>query len=172
LYFQSYINEIWNTYRNRNLKASFGDIGIWEGRVSGNVFTMRCVERCPNGAVPGRINGVPDTQECIEAKGKMHQGGEWDKNVQKMFAAAINRHAIKTDVPSTVTQDWGDRTQYYRSEPHNHYAKFFHGFDISYNSETYAFSYDDVFEQSSTIQANNPEKIRITIGGFYNVAGH
>ena len=43
---------------------------------------------------------------------------------------------------------------------------------ISFESQTYAFAYDDVFDQSSTIQANRLEKTRITVGGFYNVQGH
>mmetsp|Transcript_32508 Transcript_32508/g.37867 ORF Transcript_32508/g.37867 Transcript_32508/m.37867 type:complete len:90 (+) Transcript_32508:230-499(+) len=47
----------------------------------------------------------------------------------------------------------------------------FHGFDITHNSETYAFLYDDVFEQSFTIQANYPRDIRITVGGFVNIQG-
>lgn len=172
-YFQEYINQIWNTYKSRDLRASFGDIGIWQGRVSSNnIFTMRCVAQCPGSASEGRIVGVPNTQEVIEAKGKMAQGGEWDKNVQKMFSAAINRHALRVSVSSSVAQNWGDRTQYFQTGPYNDYVAFFHGFDITHNSETYAFAYDDVFDQSSTIQANSPDKTRITIGGFYNVQGH
>ena len=134
---------------------------------------MRCVSQCPGGgAVPGRIMGVPNTQEVIEGKGKMAQGGTWDLNVQKMFVAAINRHAINPNASSSVTQNWGDNSQYFQTGPYNDYVAFFHGSDISYNSMTYAFAYDDVFDQSSTIQANCPEKTRITIGGFYNVQGH
>ena len=172
-YFQAYINQIWNTYKRRNLKASFGDIGIWEGRVSSNnIFTMQCVAQCPGNARDGRIMGVPNTQEFIEAKGLMAQGGEWDKNVQKMFSAAINRHAINPNASSSMTQNWGDNSRYFQSGPYNDYVAFFHRFDISFESQTYAFAYDDVFDQSSTIQANRPEKTRITIGGFYNVQGH
>ena len=172
-YFQAYINQIWNTYKRRTLKASFGDIGIWQGQVSSNnVFTMRCVAQCPGNAGAGRIRGVPNTQEIIEAKGKMAQGGEWDKNVQKMFSAAINRHAINPNASSSTTQNWGDNSQYFQSGPYNDYVAFFHGSDISFESQTYAFAYDDVFDQSSTIQATRPDKTRITIGGFYNVQGH
>ena len=173
-YFKAYIEMIWNTYKSRPLRADFGDLGIWEGSVSpgSNVFTMSW--RSGNGSpATGRIVGVPNTQEVIEAKGKLHAGSEADKNVQKMFAAAINRHAIDTSVPSSVVQEWGDRSKYFQNNPHNEYVSFFHGFDITHNSETYAFAYDDVFEQSSTIQATNPgvEKTRITIGGFSNVSG-
>ena len=107
---------------------------------------------------------------AIEAKGLLHDGSEGDKNVQKMIAAAINRHALDPNLPSSATQQLGDSNRYYQTSPYNEYAKFFHGFDISHNSETYAFSYDDVFDQSSTIQASGPRDIRITIGGFSNVA--
>ena len=118
----------------------------------------------------GRINGVPNTQMAIEAKGLLASGSEGDKNVQKMFSAAINRHALNPNLPSSVTQELGNSNQYFLTPPYNDYVKFFHGFDISHNSETYAFAYDDVFDQSSTIQASGPSDIRITIGGFSNVA--
>jgi len=169
-YFKAYIDLIWDTYRLRPLKASFGDIGVWEGRVLGDTFTMSPVAQCPHNAAPGSIRGIPSTQEVIEAKGKLAEGGEWDKNVQKMFSPAIQRHAIDVTVPSSQIQDLGDSSKYYVESPHNEYAAFFHGLDISHNSETYAFSFDDVFEQSSTIQASDPDRIRITIGGFFNIA--
>ena len=168
-YFAGYINSIWNTYRSRTLKADFGDIGVWQGRVSGNTLTMRCVENCSPIARPGSIRGIPTTQEVIEAKGKLATPGEWDGNVQKMIAAAIHRHAINVNLPSGTTQRLGNRDMFYRGNPHNEYSAFFHGFDITHNSETYAFSYDDVMDQSSTVHARGPEKIRITVGGFHKI---
>lgn len=41
-----------------------------------------------------------------------------------------------------------------------------HQSDISYNSKSYAFAYDDVNEQSSTLQTTIPDSVKITIGGF------
>ncbi|MFZ9848859.1 MAG: beta-1,3-glucanase family protein, partial [Flavobacteriales bacterium] len=49
---------------------------------------------------------------------------------------------------------------------YNYYAKFFHENGISYNNKTYAFAYDDVFDQSSTLQRSSPSKILVTFGGF------
>mmetsp|Transcript_59519 Transcript_59519/g.88389 ORF Transcript_59519/g.88389 Transcript_59519/m.88389 type:complete len:958 (-) Transcript_59519:144-3017(-) len=170
-YFQSYINEVWDTYRSQTLKADFGDLGIFQGSVSdGDVFTMRWVSGGYGSSTSiGSIDGIPNTEEVIEAKGKLASGSEWDLNVQKMFAAAFNRHAMDTTIQSPEVQQWGDNTKYFQNDPHNEYVAFFHGCDITYNSETYAFSYDDVFDQSSTIQATYPEKVRITIGGYSKV---
>jgi hypothetical protein len=91
-------------------------------------------------------------------------------DVQKMVAAAINRRVI--DLNGSNTQNWDTRSTFYQVNPNNQYAKFVHGFGISFNSETYAFSFDNVLEQSSTIQANSPDKTHISIGGFHNVQGH
>ncbi len=164
-YFQSYIEEVWEAFRHKKLKSNWHDLGTWEGEVSGDVFTMRQV----NGNGTGTINGIPTTIEVIEASGLIHEGSEHDKNVQKFFAASFNRGIIDPDSPDGQLQDWGDEPEFYKRPIFNEYAGFFHRPDISYDSDTYAFSYDDVYDLSSTIQATFPEKIRITIGGFANV---
>ncbi len=164
-YFQPYIDEVWEAFRHKKLKSNWHDLGTWEGEVSGDVFTMRQL----NGNGTGSINGIPTTIEVIEASGLIHEGSEHDKNVQKFFAASFNRGIIDPDAPDGQLQDWGDEPEFYKRPIFNEYAGFFHRPDISYDSDTYAFSYDDVYDLSSTIQATYPEKIRITIGGFANV---
>ncbi|HMB01462.1 MAG TPA: glycoside hydrolase family 64 protein [Spirochaetota bacterium] len=169
-FFQTRINEVWNEYSSRQLKVDWGEMGIWQGEVqSSDVFYMERIAGPGTVGDSGTINGIPSTQEVIEAKGKLAEGTENDKNVQKHFAAAFNRHAIDLAIPSDTAQDWSDDSEYFQDDPHNEYVAFFHSYDVSYDSQTYAFAYDDVFEHSSTIQATYPEKIRITIGGFSGV---
>lgn len=164
-YFGSYIDAIWSKYQNGNLVFSAGDAGTWSGRVSGNVFTFT---RASDGQV-GTISRKPTNLEAMEGSGVMATGGQWDKVVQAQICAAINRHAIDLTLATGATQDFSTASKYYQTSPYNWYCKFWHRSDISYNSLTYAFCYDDVFNHSSTINATSPQRTTITIGGFSGI---
>jgi hypothetical protein len=161
-YFGSYIDAIWSKYSGGNLIFNAGDAGTWSGRVSGNVFTFT---RTSDGAV-GTISNKPTNIEVMEGSGVMAAGGQWDKVVQAQICAAINRHAINLNLATGATQDFGTASNYYQTGPYNWYCKFWHRSDISYNSQTYAFCYDDVFNHSSTVNASSALRATITIGGF------
>jgi hypothetical protein len=161
-YFTSYINSIWSKYTNENLIFNAGDAGIWSGRVSGNVFTFT---RTSDGQV-GVIANKPTNTEAMEGSGVMASGGQFDKVVQAQICAAINRHAIDLTLGSGATQDFSTESKYYVTSPYNWYCKFWHQPDISLNSLTYSFCYDDVFDKSSTINASSPIRATITIGGY------
>jgi hypothetical protein len=161
-YFGSYIDAIWSKYSSGNLIFNAGDAGTWNGRVSGNVFTFT---RTSDGAV-GVISNKPSNTEVMEGSGVMANGGQWDKVVQAQICAAINRHAIDLTLANGATQDFATDSKYYVTSPYNWYCKFWHQPDISYNSLTYSFCYDDVFDKSSTINAPSPLRATITIGGY------
>ncbi|MVT42387.1 carbohydrate-binding protein [Chitinophaga oryziterrae] len=161
-YFGSYIDAIWSKYQSGNLVFNAGDAGTWTGHVSGNVFTFT---RASDGQV-GTISNKPTNLEVMEGSGVMAAGGQWDKVVQAQICAAINRHAIDLTAATGTTQDFSNAAGYYQTSPYNWYCKFWHRSDISYNSLTYAFCYDDVFNHSSTINASSPVRTTITIGGF------
>jgi Beta-1,3-glucanase/Carbohydrate binding module (family 6) len=165
-YFGGYIDQIWSKYTSGDLVFSAGDAGTWRGRVSGTQFRFT---RASDGAV-GIINGKPTTQDALEAKGTLASGGQWDLVIQAQIAAAINRHAIDLNLAVGATQDFATPSKYYVTSPYNWYAKFWHQTDISYDSKTYAFSYDDVFDQSATINASSPIRATITIGGFEGIS--
>jgi hypothetical protein len=161
-YFQSYIDAIWAKYSGGDLVFNAGDAGIWRGRVSGSAFNFT---RSSDGAA-ATITRKPTTQEAMEGSGAFASGGQWDLVVQAQMCAAINRHALDLNIGTGVTQDWSNAAQYYTQSPFNWYCKFWHQPDISFNSLTYAFCYDDVFDKSSTINAPSPTRATITIGGF------
>ena len=161
-YFGGYIDQIWSKYSSGDLVFNSGDAGVWRGRVTGGQFRF---VRDGDGAV-GLIPWKPTTQDALEAKGALATGGQWDLVVQAQFAAAVNRHAIDLNLPVGAMQDFATASKYYITSPYNWYAKFWHQTDISYNSKTYAFSYDDVFDHSATINAGSPIRVTITIGGF------
>ncbi|PSL28239.1 beta-1,3-glucanase family protein [Chitinophaga ginsengisoli] len=161
-YFGSYIDAIWSKYSSGNLVFNAGDAGTWSGRVSGNVFTFT---RSSDGQV-GTISNKPTNIEVMEGSGVMASGGQFDKVVQAQICAAINRHAINLNLATGATQDFGTASSYYQTSPYNWYCKFWHRSDISLNSKTYAFCYDDVFNNSSTINAPSPQRVTVAIGAY------
>lgn len=159
---QNYIDQIWSKYSSQQLVFNSGDAGTWRGGVSGNNMVLT---RDSDGQV-ATIPGKPTTLEAMEASGVMASGAQWDLVVQAQIAAAINRHAINLNLGSGAMQDFGNPATYYQTWPYNWYAKFWHRTDISQDGQTYAFSFDDVFDQSATIHTPSPTNIKITVGGF------
>jgi hypothetical protein len=66
----------------------------------------------------------------------------------------IDRH-VATDASQGVP------SQYYLAAPANFYSKFWH--DHSLNNLAYGFDYDDVFDQSTSINDANPSKMTINV---------
>ncbi|WP_299315006.1 beta-1,3-glucanase family protein [uncultured Aquimarina sp.] len=160
-FMDGYINEIWSKYSSQEL-AFTSDAGIWRGGVEGTNFVFR---RDSDGQI-GTVFGKPTTIEAMEGSGVMASGNRWDLVVQSQMVAAITRHAVDLNMSSGTLQDFGDTSKYYQTWPYNWYSKFFHRTDISFESQTYTFAYDDVYNQSATIHTPNPENIKITLGGF------
>lgn len=164
-YYKDYIDKIWNYYSSCQLVCDQGERGVWRGEISGGVLTMTGELGAFNG-VTARISAKPTTQEIIEGKGVMAEGNENDKALQAQFCGAIARGAIDLTVASGEKQNWGDASKYYKNNTYNKYAAFFHQTDVSFKSKTYAFSYDDTFDQSSTLVTSKPAKVKVTVGGF------
>lgn len=161
-YFNQYIDAIWSKYRTDQLVFNSGDAGVWRGKVTGDVFTFN---RESDGQV-AYIYGKPSQEEVLEGRGNFATGGTFDLIVQAQMCAAITRHALDLNVPSGVTQNFGNTSIYYQTDPFNWYSKFFHNPDISFQNQTYTFCYDDVFDQSATVHTPSPQRIEITLGGF------
>ncbi|MBO4371223.1 MAG: T9SS type A sorting domain-containing protein [Paludibacteraceae bacterium] len=165
--FDNYINNIWNTFRSKRLHANMGDLGEWTGSVSGDVFTMT---RVTDGAV-GKIYSKPSTTDAIEGAGAFASGNGTDLALQAMFCGAINRGMIDLNKGDNVLQNWGDASKFYTMNTWNEYVKFFHQSSVSYQTYTYAFAYDDTFDQSSTCATSHPDHLSVNIGGFVTDQG-
>lgn len=167
-YMQPYIDDIWNKYANEDLIFNAGDAGLWRGRVQNEQLVMVA----QSGGFIGRtaiIKRRPSTQEVFEGKGVLNQingDAPVDLMIQAQLCAAISRHMVNVTTPNVGVQNFSDPSQYYLVPPCNYYAKFFHENGLSYNNKAYAFAYDDVFDQSSTLHSANPSKILVTFGGF------
>ncbi|GAA3509842.1 hypothetical protein GCM10022393_23460 [Aquimarina addita] len=166
-YFEEYVDAVWDRYSNEDLNLSIGEAGQWQGRVYGDRFIFTNQD-----GVEGIINGRPNTQEILEAKGVLAEDVlstpdiHADQNIQKHFSAAFNRGVIDVNAPVGANVEWSNENEFFTQTPFNEYVKFWHSTDISFEGETYAFAYDDVFDFSSTIHTTVPNNVKITIGGF------
>lgn len=169
-YFDAYVNDIWSTYRSKDLLLNIGDRGTWKGRVTGDRFDFYD----PADNSQATIYRKPTTQDAIEGAGALaittvtppNTKYDEDLMIQAQVCAAINRHAIYTSAAVGEVQNNHDATRFFIIAPYNQYVNFFHSTDISYQSQTYAFAYDDVGDQSSTIQCTFPTKVTVVIGGY------
>jgi hypothetical protein len=170
--FDEYIDDIWSTYTTHDLVIDIGDRGIWTGRIAGEQFDF--VD--PADGSIATIYGKPSSFNAIEGSGFLaftsvdasvnREKYDEDLMIQAQMAAAINRHAIYTDVIDGSVQFTHDASRYFIHAPYNEYVSFFHNEAISYDSKTYAFAYDDVGDHSSTLQCTFPTSVRVIIGGY------
>ncbi|MGI4835130.1 MAG: beta-1,3-glucanase family protein [Janthinobacterium lividum] len=168
-YFKSYLDAIWTKYKNEDLIFNAGNAGVFKGRVGSD---NRLVVVGQSGAYSGRtgiITREPTTQEAFEGKGVLAQrtgDGDCDLVVQAQITAAVNRHAISTASGAAGQQNFYDVSRFYQTAPMNYYARFWHLPGISVDNLSYGFAYDDVADQSSTLQTPQPTKVLATWGGF------
>lgn len=140
-YFDAYIDEIWDTYRTKDLVFTC-EAGTFRGRTSGDSIIFS-----KDGGESNIVVNKPTTQDVLEGKGTLATGTDIEKVVEAQLCAAINRGVALTP------EKWSDSSAFYQSGPANYYAKFFH--DHSVDGLAYGFCYDDVFDYSTcfTIQS-------------------
>ena len=158
-YFDNYINQIWSYFATHELYADMGQRGKWRGTVQGNTFVLT------SGGQTAYVN-KPSTTDVIEGAGTFATGSDIDKAVQAQFCGAMNRGMVDVNTTDGQLQDWGDRTSFFTRNTWNPYVAFFHQDDLSHEGYTYAFAYDDTFDQSSTCATKYPDRAVVTIGGF------
>jgi len=168
----TYIDEIWSVYADQDLVIDIGDRGIWTGRVENQQFNF--VD--PADGSIATIYGKPSSLDAMEGAGFLastpissstnEEKHNEDLMIQAQICAAITRHAIYTDITGPTVQYTHDGSRYFTRNPHNQYVSFFHQENITYDSKTYAFAYDDVGDHSATIQTTFPTQVRVIIGGY------
>jgi len=174
-YEDSYINAV----TNGNGTPQFKKIGellshdeilaAWDERVSEDYLVAKTRSIA-------KIYGIPTTVNAIEGSGDLaytpyeasenQEAYDEDLMIQAQIAAAISRHAIYTDITDETIQYSHDASRFFQIEPYNEYVSFFHNDEISFESQTYAFAYDDVGDHSSTIQTTFPTDVKVIIGGY------
>ncbi|MBS7229627.1 RICIN domain-containing protein [Flavobacterium psychroterrae] len=167
-YLKSYIDAIWNKYKNEDLIFYAGDAGVFKGRVIGEQLEMTGQSGGFVGRT-GRVQNRPSTQEALEGKGVLDRrlvDGDLDLVIQAQLTAAINRHVVNTTTTNPGQQNWYDASKFYQVNPTNHYSKFWHLPGISVDNLAYGFAYDDVADQSPSLHTPQPTKVIATFGGY------
>ncbi|WP_211102049.1 discoidin domain-containing protein [Nitrospirillum pindoramense] len=157
-YFDSYITQIWTYYTTNTLTIDlWGGSRRFVGQVQGGqmVFTEA---NLGNGAYVGGtfVINKPTTQDVLRGAGALATGNATELALEAQLCAAFNRHIMDS------AGDWATPATWYQASPANWYAKFWH--DHSVGGLAYGFAYDDVSDQSSTIQTGTPEHAVFGIG--------
>lgn len=148
-YFDAYIDEIWDTYRTKDLVFTC-EAGTFRGRTSGDSIIFS-----KDGGESNIVVNKPTTQDVLEGKGTLATGTDIEKVVEAQLCAAINRGVALTP------EKWSDSSAFYQSGPANYYAKFFH--DHSVDGLAYGFCYDDVFDYSTLLHYTEPTALVIDL---------
>jgi hypothetical protein len=188
-HFQTYIDSIWQNYKTKDLLMILGtgNVGktdsnlVIRGRVdNNNVFTFTQTKKVNGNTVVtgGTLPIKPTTSDVLGGNagtGAFNNsslngtpGHELDNSLRVTFVAALNRHSIFTNGAEGQIQYPEDVSKFYKTDPYNYYAAFWHSPGVSYNSLQYAFSYDDVANQSSTIVGDNPAYCTLYFGPVPN----
>jgi hypothetical protein len=151
-YLQPYIDAMWQKNRNETLVLT-PDEGTFTGRVDGAGRMVFTRNGDPTSYV---ITRRPTSAETFRCDGVLAAGGALEKVLGAQLAALLNRHLLERPL------DWRDAAAYYRQEPGNHYARFWH--EHSLDGKAYGFAYDDVADQSASLAAADPREIIVSFG--------
>jgi len=187
--FQTYIDNIWQTYKSKDLLMILGtgNTGstdqnlVIRGRVDNNNVFNFTQTKTVNGTTVvtgGTLPIKPTTSDVLGGNagtGAFNNssldgtaGHELDNSLRVTFVAALNRHSILSDAADGQLQYPEDVSKFYKTEPYNYYAAFWHSQGISYKGLQYGFSYDDDANQSSTIVGDNPAYCTLYFGPVPN----
>ncbi|OQP53430.1 hypothetical protein A4H97_23575 [Niastella yeongjuensis] len=188
-HFQTYIDSIWTNYKSKDLVMILGkgNVGktdqnlVIRGRVdNNNIFNFTQTQTVNGKTVVkgGTLPIKPTTSDVLGGNAGTgafnnssldgQAGHELDNSLRVTFVAALNRHSLFTDAAVDQIQYPEDVSKFYKTAPYNYYSAFWHAPGVSYNRLQYAFSYDDVAEQSSTIVGDNPAYCTLYFGPVPN----
>jgi hypothetical protein len=148
-YLRGYIDQMWAKYRREPL-ILMPDEGTFTGRVDPGDRIVFTRDGDPGSYV---LQAKPTSQEVFLGNGVLAQGNATEKVLGAQVAAMLNRHVLETPLA------WRDARGYFRREPCNSYARFWHQHGLEHRA--YGFAYDDVNDQSSSLATPAPLEIRI-----------
>jgi hypothetical protein len=155
-YFDGYVNDMWTFYASNDLPVVAG-ARAFVGRTQGTQLVFSEIDQ-HNGQFAGSSYAVnkPSTQAVLLCNDVFLDGDATQQQIEAQLCAAINRHVM-----GDATR-WNVPSAYYASAPYNEYARFWHDHGIS--GLAYGYAFDDVNNQSSTVQVPVPEHIVLGIG--------
>jgi len=142
-YFDKYIDDVWVMYATEKKTP-----GGWMGKVVDGALIFSKA-----GQKDYVLKKKPSTQDAFLGQNELGKSADW--------CSAVNRHVLADP------GDWRDAAAYYKAEPYNFYAKFFHEHSIGHLA--YGFCYDD-FNQQAAYFANR-KAVRLVVTISWDAAG-
>lgn len=161
-YYNAYIDAVWKYYTSHTLSLPIDLPGqgrqTYVGKVVNNQFVFT---NQTNRNAPTETFNRPTNHDVIASDGVFVGGSTAHGNIGKVLDAAFNRHvASNPGAFNTVSA-------YYGTAPSNYYASYWHskinGKPVSINNKAYGFDFDDVNEQSSSINDPAPKSLTISV---------
>ncbi|WP_323012471.1 beta-1,3-glucanase family protein [Castellaniella sp.] len=143
--------------------------GYYCGRVESGVLTFYQGET-PTGTPAFKITSAngPDgrisSHDIWACAGGLASGDSNAKNTQKSIAAAFQRGVMSYTLNTDTCVN--EASRFYQAAPYNPWAKLFH--EISDNGLSYAFPYDDLCDQSTTMVLRSAQNVTITLPRFFS----
>lgn len=163
-FFDNYITDCWNYYKDPHTLTLQILSSAYNGSVTGQVDAggqnFVFYEGTAIGGTEVLSLAKPSTKQVFSCSGVFDTGNELQKNIEKFIAAAMNR-TVMLDGPGS--NNWCDATsRYYTQAPVELYSKILH--ENSMNNMCYAFAYDDVCNQSSSlVSSGTAEEVILTL---------
>ncbi|MGW7001269.1 glycoside hydrolase family 64 protein [Streptomyces sp. NPDC054933] len=148
-YFDAYVGQVWDTYRNTDLTVSVNS-GTFTGRVSGDTLTF---------TGPRTVSfSRPSTRDVLYCDGAIAAPNDGTTGpVAAVLGAGFNRSVLASQHSQPVT----DATAFYNGATTNHYAKAVHA--ATADGKAYGFAFDDVAGFASYIQDTAPTGLTLTL---------
>lgn len=150
-YFDSYINQVWNTYATSTMTVNTGS-ATYTGSVSGGRLVFS------GGVAPFSKPTTKAVFYCDDQLAAPNDGVTGP--VAAILGAGFNRSVLA----SHTSQPDTDPGTFYQTSVTNHFARVMHKY--SADGKAYGFAFDDVAGFASYIQDTAPTSLTITLGPF------
>jgi hypothetical protein len=156
-YYQSYVERVWNKYRNVDLRVNTqAQWGILTGRVHNDILI-----------VGGQGFTKPTAHDIFSCStGPFTENGSAERAaIIPRLAAAFNRSTLMIEADNIIPDT---PPRFYFDSPTNHYSRIVHEANI--DRKGYAFPYDDVTATgqpnvAGTAQDGDPRLLTLAVGG-------
>lgn len=162
-FYTDYIDQCWAHYTNTPLTIYISGTP-YTGQVMDGRFNFYS---SPNGPVSGSAPilslAKPQNWEVLQCAGEFKTGDATQMNIEKFVVAAIYR-TVFMETPTETTDSWSSPEmvkQYYTNAPINYYAQILH--EKSLKGLCYAFAFDDVCNQSSSVVSGTTRSLVLTL---------
>ncbi len=163
-FFDDYLTSSWAYYQQNTLALQINSAsytGPVIGQVDGSGNFVFYTGTTIGGGTQVLSLPKPTTMEALNCNGVLASGNEVQMIIEKFIAAAINRTIFMTP-PANLSNWCGSGALYYANAPVEYYAQILHA--NSLNDMCYAFGYDDVCEQSASMQsAGTAQEVIMTL---------